>query len=198
MTSEKSPFAKYKALTEQHLARRAGGPLPMAEELRISDELMELWKQLSEVERAELETRFEARKQALRSGARLNPHWQQTIGSWARRVLGDASLQNRPERALRVAEEAVELAQCMGVEADQLHRLVDYVYARPPGTPEQEIAGTLVTLYAAAVSVGADAEEELRREVERIHRPEIEEKVRRRQAEKRAIIGGGSGSGGTR
>ncbi len=153
----------------------------------------ELWEQLSEAERTELETWIEAQKQALRGGARLNPNWQPTIESWARRVLGDETLQNRPERALRVAEEAVELAQCMGVGADQLHRLVDYVYARPPGTPGQEIAGTLVTLYAAAVSVRVDAEEELRLEVERIHRPEIEEKVRRRQAEKRALVGGGDG-----
>src|SRR5260370_17817514 len=121
MTAEKSPFAKYKALTEQHLARRAGGPLPMAEELRISDELMELWKQLSEVDRAELETRFEARKQARRSGARLNPHWQQAIGSCARRVLADASLQHRPERAPRVADEATEPPHCTAAAAAHFH-----------------------------------------------------------------------------
>jgi hypothetical protein len=116
--------------------------------------------------------------------------WQQTIESWARRVLGDAAVQNRVERALRVAEEAVELAQCLGVEAADLHRLVDYVYARHAGTPAQEIAGTLVTLYACAASVGVDAEEALRVELDRIHTPEIEEKVRRRQAEKRALVGG--------
>ncbi len=112
---------------------------------------------------------------------------QQVIERWTRRVLGDQALQSPAERGPRVAEEAIELAQAMGVDVGALHRLVDYVYARPAGTPGQEIAGTMVTLYAAAACVGADADAEYDKEVARIHTPAIEDKVRRRQAEKREI-----------
>jgi hypothetical protein len=113
------------------------------------------------------------------------PARQALISQWVRRVIGDEALSNPQERGLRVAEEAIELAQAMRVSAVDLHRLVDYVYARPVGTPGQEIAGTLVTLYAAATCAGVDADYEFAVEVARIHTPEIEAKVRRRQIEKR-------------
>ena len=110
---------------------------------------------------------------------------QFVIWRWALRVLGETAVRNLPERGLRVAEEAIELGQAMGVDAADLHRLVDYVYSRPVGTPGQEIAGTMVTLYAAAAAVGVNADAAYEAEVARIHTPEIEDKVRRRQAEKR-------------
>jgi hypothetical protein len=113
---------------------------------------------------------------------------QLTIEKWARRVLGDDIFTNTKERALRVAEEAIELAQALGVPVDDIHRLVGYVYARPIGDPAQEIAGTMVTLYAAAASAGVDADAAFDAEVVRIHTPEIEAKVRRRQAEKRQAM----------
>lgn len=181
----KARIAKYKAIMVELLNRRAAGPLSIEEESRFATEMTDIWWLLSDEAQAYLETWIRAMKQQWPM-SRL----QETIKSWALRVLGRESFANNAERALRVAEEAVELAQCMGVEAADMHRLVDYVYARPAGTPAQEIAGTLVTLYAAAASVGVDAEEALRAEVERIHQPEIEDKVRRRQAEKRALVGG--------
>ena len=113
---------------------------------------------------------------------------QLTIEKWARRVLGDDVFTNTKERALRLAEEALELAQALGVPVDDVHRLVDYVYARPVGEPAQEIAGTMVTLYSVAASAGIDADEAFEDEVKRIHTPEIEAKVRRRQAEKRQAL----------
>ena len=113
---------------------------------------------------------------------------QLTVERWARRVLGDDIFDNTKERALRLVEEALELAQALEVDVGDLHRLVDYVYARPVGDPAQEVAGTMVTLYAVAASAGIDADTAFENEVLRIHTPEIEEKVRRRQAEKRAAL----------
>lgn len=112
---------------------------------------------------------------------------QDTIARWIRRVIGDAALENPRERALRVVEEAVELGQSLDLDAAIVHRLVDYVYSRPVGEPSQEIAGTLVTVYGAAAALGVDADDALGRELVRIHTPEVEAKVRRRQAEKRAV-----------
>ena len=75
-------------------------------------------------------------------------------------------------------EEALELAQAVGVgRRDQLHRLVDYVFSRPAGKPAQEIAGSMVTLYAAASALGIDADEAFYAELSRIQRPEVIERV---------------------
>ena len=113
---------------------------------------------------------------------------QPRIAAWVRKVFTEAEAQNAPERALRLVEEAVELAQACGVERDALHRLVDYVLARPVGDPAQEVAGTMVTLYALAQAINVDADDAFENEVSRIQQPEVIDRVRRRQHEKRAAL----------
>jgi hypothetical protein len=116
------------------------------------------------------------------------------VVDWVRKVFDEATATNGPERALRLVEEAIELAQACGVGRDALHRLVDYVLDRPVGDPAQEIAGCMVTLYAAAHALGVDADEVFEQELSRIQLPEVIDRVRRRQAEKRealvATVGG--------
>jgi NTP pyrophosphatase (non-canonical NTP hydrolase) len=115
---------------------------------------------------------------------------QARIGNWVFETLGPESAENAQERSLRTAEEVVELAQACGVPHEVLHRLVDYVFARPVGDPAQEISGVLITLYSTANALGISADEALGAELQRIQRPEVREKVRRRQAEKReALVG---------
>lgn len=115
---------------------------------------------------------------------------QARVGAWVQRALGGDAAHNAQERSLRTVEEAIELAQACGVSAETLHRLVDYVFARPVGRVSQEIAGTLVTLYSTAAALGVDADEAFEREMARIARPEIMGKIQRRQREKReALIG---------
>jgi hypothetical protein len=113
---------------------------------------------------------------------------QSRIASWVRIVFDEATSKNAPERSLRVAEEAIELAQACGIDAEALHRLVDYVCGRPVGEPAKEIAGCLVTVYAAAEALGVDAQEQFEIELSRIHQPEVIDRVRRRQAEKREAM----------
>lgn len=114
---------------------------------------------------------------------------QQQIATWIKTVLGEEAASNGPERALRLAEEAVELCQALGVVPWALHGVVDYVYNRPAGKPEQEIAGCQVTLYGAASALGVDVQEVFEKELARINTPEVMERVRRRQAEKRKVTG---------
>lgn len=113
---------------------------------------------------------------------------QSRVTDWVSSTFTAEEAEDVPERALRMAEEALELAQACGVEADTLHRLVDYVFGRPTGTAAQEIAGTMVTVYALAAALGADAQAEFEIELKRINQPEVIERCRRRQHEKRAAL----------
>ena len=113
---------------------------------------------------------------------------QDRVEVWACQVLGLKSASDIVERVLRAVEEVLELAQTVGVGRDQLHRLVDYVYGRPVGKAAQEIAGSMVTLYAAAGALGIDAQTAFETEMARIQQPEVIERVRRRQTEKREAI----------
>jgi NTP pyrophosphatase (non-canonical NTP hydrolase) len=113
---------------------------------------------------------------------------QDRVEVWACQVLGLKSASDIPERVLRAVEEVVELAQAVDIDHEQLHRLIDYVYSRPTGLPAQEIAGSMVTIYAAAGALGIDAQTAFESEMKRIQQPEVIERVRKRQAEKRAAI----------
>lgn len=66
---------------------------------------------------------------------------------WAIRSFGNSTTDLK-ERARRLLEEAVELAQAVGVEEHQSAEIVRYVYQRPAGQIEQEIAGVTLTLEA--------------------------------------------------
>jgi hypothetical protein len=115
---------------------------------------------------------------------------QSRVTAWVREVFTEKEANDAQERSLRTAEEALELAQACNVDAATLHRLVDYVFSRPVGKPAQEIAGSMVCLYATAQALGADAQREFEIELERIQQPEVIERCRRRQHEKRAVLAG--------
>lgn len=115
---------------------------------------------------------------------------QGQVASWVKDTLGEESSTNGIEGTLRFVEEALELAQSLGISSETIARLVLYVYARPVGKPDQEIAGCLVTLYGAASALGVDAHSEFEKEIVRIRQPEVMDRVRRRQQEKRAATVG--------
>lgn len=109
---------------------------------------------------------------------------QATATRWARETFGDEVLRDRKERVLRVLEEAIELAQAEGVTAEEARRLVDYVLARPPGEPAQELGGVRLTclVYASAAGFSADTAELAELERVLVKDPEV---FRRRNREKR-------------
>ena len=112
---------------------------------------------------------------------------QARVVEWVRRALGDDELHNTPVRTLRFAEEAIELAQACGVDAVALHKLVDYVFSRPVGEPTKELGGCLVTLCTVAETLEVSLFTEFEKELARIQAPEVIERVRRRQSEKREV-----------
>lgn len=93
---------------------------------------------------------------------------QQRIGEWARAAFGDVEASSIPQRALRLLEEAVEMAQACDVPIAKVHELVDYVYGRPKGEIAQELGGVAVTTLALAAAAGLSADTAEQSEVERV------------------------------
>jgi hypothetical protein len=87
---------------------------------------------------------------------------------WAVRCFGAEHVANGPERALRLLEEAIELAQAFHVPADKARECVDMVYARPVGEREQEAGGVLHTMGILAEVQGWDLIALHEREVRRV------------------------------
>lgn len=75
------------------------------------------------------------------------------VSSWLIDTWNVNYLMNRRERGMRMAEEALELAQCSDVTREEAHALVDQVFDKPTEpNAGKEIAGCLVCLVAAAVA----------------------------------------------
>ena len=86
---------------------------------------------------------------------------------WGLRCFGVDHMRNRGIRALRFAEEALELAQACGVSEAKAAELVRVVYSRPQGVIHQEVGGSMVTLAVLCHTVGIDLEEAFEIEVRR-------------------------------
>ena len=87
---------------------------------------------------------------------------------WALRCFGYDHVSDVPVRALRNAEEAVELAQALNVPEQKMHDLVSMVYSRPVGTPAQEVGGQMLTLTILSCTLGLDPDECLDDELSRV------------------------------
>lgn len=62
-------------------------------------------------------------------------------------------------KGFRFLEEAVELVESLGLDRDQCHKIVDFVFDRnAPGEPMQEIGGVMMTLGACASANELDIE----------------------------------------
>ena len=75
---------------------------------------------------------------------------------WACRSFGGDHVYNLPIRALRCAEEAVELAQAYNIPKEKMLDLVEIVYGRPPGKRDQELGGVAMTATVLAAACGFD------------------------------------------
>lgn len=69
---------------------------------------------------------------------------------WGVRCFGIEHMLNTNVRALRAAEEMIELSQALGVDAAKLHSLIDIVYSRQVGEPSQEFGGLMLTTMVLA------------------------------------------------
>src|SRR4051812_24438197 len=93
---------------------------------------------------------------------------QTVVHQWAIRCFGRRHVEDHKVRALRTAEEVVELCQCLDVAKDTLHLLIDSVYSRPTGSLAQEIGGVMLTLGVLAEEYNYNIEECMENEMHRV------------------------------
>lgn len=110
------------------------------------------------------------------------------IYDWGVRCFGPVHMGDKRLRAMRLLEEANELAQSVGVEKTTAHDIVRMVYARPPGEVQQEIGGVLMTASAMCSSVGLDFDETMDREVLRCLSKSPEHFARRNEEKLRILV----------
>lgn len=113
-------------------------------------------------------------------------HWQGVISRWVRSTFGDEHQDSTLERSSRFFEEAAELCQAVGLRQELAQEIFDKVYSNPVGRVHQEFGGALITILALAENQEEDALKCLIDESDRIHRPDIIEKCRARQQEKKS------------
>jgi hypothetical protein len=104
---------------------------------------------------------------------------------WVRTRLGPEHMAPI-ERAMRLFEEASELAQSEGVTPVMANTILMHVYSRPPGNARQEAGGVATTLLMWCAATGNRLEEITLDELERIeskHPDEIESSVSRKLSE---------------
>lgn len=106
---------------------------------------------------------------------------QAKVSAWCFAAFGAEHATNLPQRGIRHAEEAIELAQAAGAPREMVHRLVDYIYDRPPGDLAQEIGGSGLTLLALAAAAGLSADHEEAREVARVLAKPLEHFTKRNE-----------------
>jgi|SRR5277367_1761673 len=111
---------------------------------------------------------------------------QAQICAWATAAFSAEEATSLPQRGIRLLEEAVEAFQACGGIEEAAHRLVGFVFSRPPGEIGQELGGVGVTVLALAAAAGLSADVEERREVERILSKPIEEFTKRNEAKNAA------------
>lgn len=82
--------------------------------------------------------------------------FQARVQPWLLACFGSTIAGDKVERNHRFLEEALELVQACGCTQDEAHQLVDYVYGRPAGEPNQEVGGVMLTLAALCLAQGLD------------------------------------------
>lgn len=113
--------------------------------------------------------------------------FQSRVADWMEACFGPEISKDIDERNFRFLEEALELVQSLGCTRHNAMALVDYVYNRPVGEPEQEVGGVAVTLAALGNAVGIHIQEEADKEEKRCWG--IIDKIRAKQRTKPQIGG---------
>ena len=110
--------------------------------------------------------------------------WSRLMANWSFIVFRERCAEITPKiRALRVLEEAIELAQSEGVTEDEVNIIRNQVFSKPPGVPYQELGGVLTTLAGYSHTSEYLLEEVFLSEFGRIMDPQIILKVRHRNLE---------------
>jgi hypothetical protein len=118
--------------------------------------------------------------------------FQKRMTDWGIRCFGEEHIFDSKVRALRLVEEAVEFAQAVDAPQDQCAKLIEYVYSRPKGNPDQELGGVGVTVLVAASSRRKDFLSLVEAEVKRVESKPTEHFTQRNRAKLEAGFDGTS------
>jgi hypothetical protein len=116
----------------------------------------------------------------------INDTVSRIIWEWGCRCFGEEHMLDRKARALRLVEEAIELAQAMEVPEQQIQKLTSVVYKRPVGEPAREIGGVFVTAILMSQCLGWQPQTMIELEVCRCLAKSPED-FAKRNAEKNAL-----------
>lgn len=89
---------------------------------------------------------------------------------------------------MRVVEEAMELAQSVGVNSMDIKVILNHVYARPVGEVAQEHAGVMISLLASATASGLSLGEITEAEIDRVWSVPLEKILEKQAFKNRAGI----------
>lgn len=93
--------------------------------------------------------------------------YQARVEQWLEACFPPHVRSDRHERTHRFLEEALELAQANGCSRSDAMVLVDYVFNRAKGEPDQEVGGVMVTLASLCSATGLNMDEAGDRELAR-------------------------------
>lgn len=110
------------------------------------------------------------------------PKFQARVFPWMLTCFGEQITFDGVERNHRFLEESLELVQALGTTKEEAYQLVDYVFGRPAGDPNQEAGGVMVTLAALGIAHGIEIQDAGEVELARIW-TKID-KIRAKQAAK--------------
>ena len=83
--------------------------------------------------------------------------YQARVDEWARECFPEGATSDVQERSHRFLEESLELFQAAGMDREDAHTLVDYVFDRPAGDAAQEAGGAALTLAALCTALRLDS-----------------------------------------
>lgn len=113
--------------------------------------------------------------------------FQARVHVWILACFNEQIAKDTGERNERFLEEALEMVQANGLPVEAARELVEYVYNRAVGEPEQEAGGVMVTFAALCQSAGLDLVAAGEKELTRISDPMVMEKIRLKQLSKPAM-----------
>lgn len=93
--------------------------------------------------------------------------FQLAVYDWVHKCVGPEYAKNKEERCLRALEENVELVQALDLPYEKALAILNYVYSRPKGDPQQECGGSFITLAALASTMGIRLDDEGNKELRR-------------------------------
>lgn len=111
--------------------------------------------------------------------------FQSAVSKWMVETFGDKIAMDPLERIMRFLEEAMELAQTLGMTEAECGRVASYVWGRPAGEVNNEVGGVMVTLAALCHRQEVDLSAAALGELTRIDTPEMRKRIFEKQAFKR-------------